>query len=187
LQAEGVGIDIVDAVSNDDLLRLGPALRDLPLVTAGSGVALGLPANFGLTPSPWSATLPPARGWQAPGADEAAEAVAQAIARHAADGRQLRAVMLARLGPNVWHDTPAAAMAVLEETARLWLLARPTPLDAAQRGSPGDEAAQNPLLRPSRARTHPWTSSAPSAPSSALPTRARSPRPHGHSTTTRPS
>lgn len=40
--------------------------------------------------------------------------------------------MLARLGPNVWHDTPAAAMAVLEETARLWLLARPTPLDAAQ-------------------------------------------------------
>ena len=30
--------------------------------------------------------------------------------------------MLARLGPNVWHDTPASAMAVLEEleeTARL--------------------------------------------------------------------
>ena len=37
----------------------------------------------------------------------------------------LRAVMLDRLGPNVWHDSPAAAMAVLEEleeTARLWLL-----------------------------------------------------------------
>jgi len=61
--------------------------------------------------------------------------VAQAIARHAAEGRQLRAVMLARLGPNVWHDTPSAAMAVLEEleeTARLWLLVRPTPLDEAQ-------------------------------------------------------
>jgi ribulose-5-phosphate 4-epimerase/fuculose-1-phosphate aldolase len=73
--------------------------------------------------------------YRRPGADEAAEAVAQAIARHAADGRHLRAVMLARLGPNVWHDTPAAAMAVLEEleeTARLWLLARPTPLDEAQ-------------------------------------------------------
>jgi ribulose-5-phosphate 4-epimerase/fuculose-1-phosphate aldolase len=30
--------------------------------------------------------------------------------------------MLTRLGPNVWHETPAAAMAVLEEleeTARL--------------------------------------------------------------------
>ncbi|KQW01613.1 3-oxo-tetronate kinase [Rhizobacter sp. Root1221] len=65
LQAEGVGIAIVDAVSNDDLLRLGPALRDLPLVTGGSGVALALPANFGLMPSPRSATLPPARGRQA--------------------------------------------------------------------------------------------------------------------------
>jgi 3-dehydro-4-phosphotetronate decarboxylase len=73
--------------------------------------------------------------YRRPGADEAAEAVAQAIARHAADGRHLRAVMLARLGPNVWHDTPAAAMAVLEEleeTARLWLLAQPTPLDETQ-------------------------------------------------------
>ena len=37
--------------------------------------------------------------YRSPGADEAAEAVAQAIARHAADGRHLRAVMLARLGP----------------------------------------------------------------------------------------
>jgi ribulose-5-phosphate 4-epimerase/fuculose-1-phosphate aldolase len=35
--------------------------------------------------------------------------------------------MLARLGPNVWHDTPGSAMAVLEEleeTARLACLAR---------------------------------------------------------------
>lgn len=66
-----------------------------------------------------------------PGAPEAAEAVAQAIARYQAGGRPIRAVMLARLGPNVWHDSPAAAMAVLEEleeTARLWLMARPKPL-----------------------------------------------------------
>ena len=37
----------------------------------------------------------------------------------------LRAVMLERLGPTVWHTSPAAAMALLEEleeTARLWLL-----------------------------------------------------------------
>jgi ribulose-5-phosphate 4-epimerase/fuculose-1-phosphate aldolase len=60
-----------------------------------------------------------------PGAAEAAEAVAQAIARHGAQGVPIRAVMLERLGPNVWHDTPAAAMAVLEEleeTAKLWML-----------------------------------------------------------------
>ena len=70
-----------------------------------------------------------------PGAPEAAEAVAQAIARHAAAGHPIRAVMLARLGPNVWHDTPAAAMATLEEleeTARLCLLAPATPLTEAQ-------------------------------------------------------
>lgn len=48
LQGEGVEIAIVDAVSNDDLLRLGPALRGMPLVTAGSGVAIGLPGNWGL-------------------------------------------------------------------------------------------------------------------------------------------
>jgi uncharacterized protein YgbK (DUF1537 family) len=50
LQAEGVEIAIVDAVSNDDLRVLGPALRGMALVTAGSGVAIGLPGNWGLTP-----------------------------------------------------------------------------------------------------------------------------------------
>jgi len=65
LRAEGVGLAIVDAVSNEDLLRLGPALKALPLLTAGSGVAIGLPANFGLAPSPTASALPPARGLQA--------------------------------------------------------------------------------------------------------------------------
>jgi uncharacterized protein YgbK (DUF1537 family) len=65
LRAEGVGLAIVDAVSNEDLLRLGPALKALPLLTAGSGVAIGLPANFGLAPSPAASALPPARGLQA--------------------------------------------------------------------------------------------------------------------------
>ena len=58
-----------------------------------------------------------------PGAPEAAQAVAATIARYAEAGRPIRAVMLARLGPNVWHDQPAAAMAALEEleeTAQLW-------------------------------------------------------------------
>jgi 3-dehydro-4-phosphotetronate decarboxylase len=45
--------------------------------------------------------------------------------------------MLDRLGPNVWHRTPAEAMATLEEleeTARLWLLndGRIAPLDDVQ-------------------------------------------------------
>ncbi|PUE42992.1 3-oxo-tetronate kinase [Limnohabitans sp. Bal53] len=65
LRAEGVGVAVVDATSNDDLHLLGPALKDMPLVTAGSGVAIGLPANFGLKPSLQASQLPAATGLQA--------------------------------------------------------------------------------------------------------------------------
>jgi uncharacterized protein YgbK (DUF1537 family) len=65
LRAQGVGVAIVDAVSNEDLLRLGSALKGMALVTGGSGVAIGLPANFGLAPSLQASQLPPATGLQA--------------------------------------------------------------------------------------------------------------------------
>ena len=39
-------IDIADAVTNADLMTLGEALVDVPLVTAGSGLALGLAAAY---------------------------------------------------------------------------------------------------------------------------------------------
>ena len=64
LQAQGVALAIVDAVTNDDLWRLGPALKDMPLVTAGSGVAIALPANFDIAPSSAAAGLPAAAGRQ---------------------------------------------------------------------------------------------------------------------------
>ena len=65
LRAQGVGLAIVDAISNADLLRLGPALRGMPLVTAASGVAIGLPQNFGIEPSITASALPAATGLQA--------------------------------------------------------------------------------------------------------------------------
>ena len=65
LKASGVGIAIVDAINNDDLMRLGPALKGMPLVTAGSGVAIGLPQNFGIKPSAQASVLPQASGLQA--------------------------------------------------------------------------------------------------------------------------
>ncbi len=46
LKQEGVQMAIVDATSNQDLLAIGAALDGMPLVTAGSGIALGMPANF---------------------------------------------------------------------------------------------------------------------------------------------
>ncbi len=72
-----------------------------------------------------------------PGAPEAAALVAQAITRQGEQGVPIRAVVLERLGPNVWHRTPAAAMATLEEleeTAKLWHTSqpRPQPLTHAQ-------------------------------------------------------
>jgi ribulose-5-phosphate 4-epimerase/fuculose-1-phosphate aldolase len=66
-----------------------------------------------------------------PGDPRVAELVAQRISAMAERGTPIRAVMLDRLGPNVWHDSPAQASAVLEEleeTARLWLMCQPGPL-----------------------------------------------------------
>ncbi len=62
LRRDGVGLAIVDVVRDEDLARLGPAFHDLPLVTGGSGVAVALPANFGLEPTPRASQLPPATG-----------------------------------------------------------------------------------------------------------------------------
>jgi ribulose-5-phosphate 4-epimerase/fuculose-1-phosphate aldolase len=72
-----------------------------------------------------------------PGDPVAAGLVAQTITRYGRQGKPIRAVMLSRLGPNVWHDSLAAAMATLEEleeTAKLVHLSPtpPVPLTASQ-------------------------------------------------------
>jgi uncharacterized protein YgbK (DUF1537 family) len=53
--ASGHRMIVVDALRDADLMQIGLAAKGLPLVTGGSGVALGLPANFGLSPAqvPW--------------------------------------------------------------------------------------------------------------------------------------
>ncbi|MBT9597435.1 MAG: aldolase [Vitreoscilla sp.] len=70
-----------------------------------------------------------------PGDPAAADRVAQRVVAMREAGTPIRAVMLDRLGPNVWHRSPAEASAVLEEleeTARLWLMTRPAPLNDEQ-------------------------------------------------------
>jgi 3-dehydro-4-phosphotetronate decarboxylase len=65
-----------------------------------------------------------------PGDAAVAELVAGRIAAARARGAPIRAVMLDRLGPVVWHASPSEASAVLEEleeTARLWLMCTPKP------------------------------------------------------------
>jgi 3-dehydrotetronate 4-kinase len=65
LKQQAVKVAIVDAVSNDDLMRLGTALKAMPLVTGGSGVAIGLPSNWGIAPTSTASQLPKASGFQA--------------------------------------------------------------------------------------------------------------------------
>jgi len=65
LRQGGIGIAVVDAVSNDDLVRLGPALNGMPLLGAGSGVAIGLGQNFALGHAGVANVLPPAHGLRA--------------------------------------------------------------------------------------------------------------------------
>ena len=60
LRAEGVRIAIADAIDDSDLRTLAAACADLPLLVAGSGLALGLPAAYA------------ARGWLRPDATVAA-------------------------------------------------------------------------------------------------------------------
>ncbi|MES2957242.1 MAG: 3-oxo-tetronate kinase [Pseudomonadota bacterium] len=66
LRADGVRIAIADAIDNADLRTLGAACADLPLLIAGSGLALGLPAAYAargqVRPDAQAAPLPAVGG-----------------------------------------------------------------------------------------------------------------------------
>ena len=109
LQASGVGIAIVDAISNDDLMRLGPALKGMPLVTAGSGVAIGLPQNFGMTPSAQASVLPKASGMQAVVSGSCSLATNAQVQAFIATGRPALAIDPLRMASGI--DVTAEALA----------------------------------------------------------------------------
>ena len=64
LIASGHAYAVVDAVADEDLLALGAACKGLPLLTGGSGIAMGLPENFGIRPCA-HAPLPAVGGYAA--------------------------------------------------------------------------------------------------------------------------
>lgn len=49
--AQGRPFVVTDALVDQHLLSLGKALAGAPLITGGSGIAMGLPANFGIVPA----------------------------------------------------------------------------------------------------------------------------------------
>ncbi len=112
LQAEGVGIAIVDAVSNDDLVRMGPAFAGLPLVTGGSGLAIGLPQNFGIQASSRASTLPAAHGLRAVVSGSCSRMTNAQVAHFIASGRPALPIDPVRLAAG--DDVVAQALAWAE-------------------------------------------------------------------------
>ena len=88
LRAAGVRHAVVDAIADRDLAAIGKACAGLPLVTGGSGVATGLPANFResglLAAAGEAAALPPAAGHAAVIAGSCSPATLGQIERMAA-------------------------------------------------------------------------------------------------------
>lgn len=109
LKTQGISIAIVDAISNDDLMRLGPALKGMPLVTAGSGVAIGLGQNFGIAPSSQASKLPAATGLQAVVSGSCSLATNRQVATFIASGRP--ALMIDPLRVAAGIDVAAEALA----------------------------------------------------------------------------
>ena len=86
----GRNLIVVDAIHDDDLIEIGAAARDLVLITGGSGVAMGLPANFAKAGQISATKL----GWQGQAgrcailSGSCSEATRNQIATHAKTGAQ---------------------------------------------------------------------------------------------------
>ena len=113
LKADGVQVASVDSLSNDDLVTLGRALKGMPLVTAGSGVAIGLPQNFGITADSTAAKLPAASGLQAIVSGSCSVATNGQVADFIASGRPALALDPLRIASGA--DVRAEALAWASE------------------------------------------------------------------------
>jgi 3-dehydrotetronate 4-kinase len=88
LVQQGIHFGVVDAVDNADLHPLAAAIRaqDWPLVVAGSGLAIAMPATEGFSPSPSSARLPRPSGAAAVVSGSCSAATNAQVAAFAAAG-----------------------------------------------------------------------------------------------------
>jgi 3-dehydrotetronate 4-kinase len=117
LRGQGVRQAIADAVSDRHLLALGAAAGDLPLITGGSGIAMGLPENFrrkGLLAATERADrLPHTPGRAAILAGSCSAATLGQIERHRAAGRPT--FVLDPIGLADGGDDVARALAFAEQ------------------------------------------------------------------------
>ena len=114
LQADGLRIAVADAIDNSDLLILAEACAELPLITAGSGVALGLPPAYQRrgwwAPSKSAAQLSAVSGPAAVLSGSCSNATHAQVARWIADGRTAIAI-----DPLALHRGTQSAASLLGE------------------------------------------------------------------------
>ena len=143
LRQGGIGIAVVDALSNEDLLRLGPALKGMPLLGAGSGVAIGLGQNFVLGHSAVANALPPAQGLRAVIAGSCSLATNRQVADFVARGLPAMSIDPLRIaaGVDVAAEVLAWAAPLLQAGPLLvYSTAEPSAVKATQ-GALGVERA----------------------------------------------
>ena len=114
LQTQGCSVAIADALSREDLLVLGRAVAGRRLVTAGSGLAIGLPQNVTVTPSSLEEDFPRPQGLRAIVCGSCSEATR----------RQVQAFIDA--GGSAWRLDPSAGAdaSFLARQAIDWATAR---------------------------------------------------------------
>ena len=118
LRADGVRIAVADAIDNSDLLALGEVCAELLLITAGSGVALGLPPAYQRrgwwAPSDSAASLSAVQGPAAVLSGSCSQATNAQVARWIADGRTATA-----LDPLALHRGDQSAETLLAQVLPL--------------------------------------------------------------------
>ncbi|MCX2860676.1 four-carbon acid sugar kinase family protein [Paucibacter sp. PLA-PC-4] len=132
LRGEGVRLAVADAIGNEGLRVLAQACADLPLITAGSGVALGLPEVYAargwLKPDAGAAVLPAVGGAAAVLSGSCSAATNAQVQHWLGDGRpgfQIDALALAAGEP-------------LAEQALAWAGLQPDPVLIYATASPAD-------------------------------------------------
>ncbi|UEP24247.1 four-carbon acid sugar kinase family protein [Burkholderia ambifaria] len=145
LRADGMRFAIADALSDHDLHVLGEACANLPLVTGGSGVALGLPENFrraGLLPErDNAASLPRIDGLSAVLAGSASKATNAQVAawRESRPSFRIDPLAVSR-GEPVVDDALAFARSHLPQPVLIYATTSPDEVKAVQQAL-GVEAA----------------------------------------------
>ena len=147
LRKQGARMAIADAVSDADLYVLGEACADLKLITGGSGIALGLPANFRraglLQPQDDAAQLPAVEGLSAVLAGSASKATNAQVAawRETRPAFRIDPLAAAR-GEAVVEQALAFAQTYLDKGEPMLIYATATPdeVKAVQRELGVDKA-----------------------------------------------